>query len=347
MSRASARLLAGATALLTAACASTPPAPTTAVSTGPASEPARRAEPSPERFESDDFIVTFARAGDTPQSLAARFLGDTNKAWMIEDYAGGPSFSPGQQVVIPKRPWDPAGVDASGYQLVPILVYHNLGEQAKGRMVLAVSSFQEQMRYLKENGYRVVSLRDFVEFTRLGRQLPKKAVVLTFDDGYKAFRQYAYPVLKGMGFPATIFVYTDYVGAGRHALSWPELKQLEAEGFDVQAHSKTHGDLRRARGETEAQYARRMHAELEQPQEIFQRQLGRRSTTVAYPYGRWDEDLLRKVKEGGYVAGFTVRRQGNASFVRPLVANRSQIYSEMTLEEFIKNLNVFQPESLK
>ena len=83
------------------------------------------------------------------------------------------AFSPGQEVVIPRRPWNPAGVTPGGYQIVPILTYHNLGEQAKGRLVLAAASFREQMRYLKTNGYRVVSLGDFVEFTRLDRQLPQ------------------------------------------------------------------------------------------------------------------------------------------------------------------------------
>src|SRR6185312_10355483 len=102
----------------------------------------------------------------------------------------------------------------------------------------------------------VISLREFVEFTRLGRQLPQRSVVLTFDDGYRSFRQYAYPVLKELGFPGTLFVYTDYVGAGRNALSWQELRELAAEGFDVQAHSKTHGDLRRQSGEAEDAYDR-------------------------------------------------------------------------------------------
>ena len=75
--------------------------------------------------------------------------------------------------------------------------------------------------------------------------MPKKTVVLTFDDGYRSFRDFAYPVLKELRFTATLFVYTDYVGAGRNALSWDDLKALAAEGFDVQAHSKSHGDLRR------------------------------------------------------------------------------------------------------
>jgi peptidoglycan/xylan/chitin deacetylase (PgdA/CDA1 family) len=266
---------------------------------------------------------------------------------MIEDYTGMRAFAPGQEVVIPRKPWNLSGVTPGGYQIVPILTYHNLAEQAKGRLVLAASSFREQMRYLKTNGYRVVSLADFIEFIRLNRQLPQRAVVLTFDDGYRAFKDYAYPVLKELGFTATLFVYTDWVGAGRGALSWSDLRELSADGFDVEAHTKTHADLRRATGETEAQYARRMQAELEKPQELFSKNLGHRSQILAYPYGRWEEGLLPKVKEHGYIAAFSVRRQGNASFVRPLTGHRSQIYSEMTLDDFVRNLNVFQEENLR
>jgi peptidoglycan/xylan/chitin deacetylase (PgdA/CDA1 family) len=301
----------------------------------------------PEAFESDDFVVTWAQPGDTTESLARRHLGDGRRAWMIEDYAGVRDLLPGQEVIIPKRPWNASGVEASGYQLVPVLVYHNLAERGRGRMVLAASSFEQQMRYLKENGYRVVSLTDLVEWMQLGRQLPRRAVALTFDDGYRAFKQHAYPVLRELGFTATLFVYTDYVGAGRNAMSWEDLRQLAAEGFDVQAHSKTHGDLKRAPGEGDAQHARRLHQELAEPQEIFQRHLGRRSAILAYPYGSWDEDVLARAREAGYLAAFSVRRQGNAAFVRPLAAHRSQIYSDMSIEDFVRNLNVFQEEPLR
>ncbi|HEX7784669.1 MAG TPA: polysaccharide deacetylase family protein [Methylomirabilota bacterium] len=336
-----------AAALLLSACASAPSsAPPAGTTSQPAPAPARPA-PRPAAYQSDDFIVTFAQPGDTPETLATRYLGGADRAWMIEDYTGLRAFAPGQEVVIPRRWWNLSGVTPGGYQIVPILTYHNLAERAKGRLVLAASSFREQMQYLKTNGYRVVSLADFIEFTRLGRQLPQRSVVLTFDDGYRAFKDHAYPVLKELGFTATLFIYTDWVGAGRGALSWKDLRELSAEGFDVQAHTKTHADLRRAAGETEVQYARRMQAELEQPQELFNKNLGRRSQVLAYPYGRWEEGLLPKVKEHGYIAAFSVRRQGNASFVRPLAAHRSQIYSEMTLDDFVRNLNVFQEEQLR
>jgi len=335
-------ILLGGVVLAAAACATTalpaPPAPAPAPAAGP---------PLPEVFESEDFFVVVPKLPETSASLAARYLGDAAKAWMIEDYVDANTFPPGQAVVIPRRPWNPAGVTTAGYRLVPVLVYHNLDRQPKGRLVLSAASFEQQMRYLKAEGYRPIALGDFLEFSRLGRQLPKKSVVLTFDDGYKSFKLYAYPVLKELGFPATLFVYTDYVGAGRHALSWQELKELEAEGFDVQAHSKTHNDLRRASGETAAQFDRRMQAELAVPREMFKRQLGQVPEMLAYPYGRWDTDVLKHVKATGYAAAFTVRRQANPSFVPPLTIHRSQIYADMTLEEFAKNLTLFQEEDLR
>jgi peptidoglycan/xylan/chitin deacetylase (PgdA/CDA1 family) len=309
--------------------------------------PATPASGLPEAFESEDFVVAFPRPGDTPETLAARYLGDRASAWMIEDFNRDAAVSPPSPVVIPKHPWNLSGVEPGGYQLVPVLVYHNMATQARGRLVIPVKSFDQQMRYLKEQGYRVVSLRQLYEFVSLRRQLPRKAVVLTFDDGYRSFYQYAYPILKELGFTATLFIYTDYVGAGRNALTWDELRFMTSEGFDVQAHSKTHSDLRRRSGEPEVEYQRRMQAELGEPQALFERHLGRRAEILAYPYGYQDEDLIQKVREFGYVGAFTVRREGNPVFVYPLRAYRSQIYAEMTLEEFAKSLTTFSAEPIR
>jgi peptidoglycan/xylan/chitin deacetylase (PgdA/CDA1 family) len=311
-------------------CASAPPGPRPA-----------------EVFESQDFVVVIPKGPETSATLAARYLGDAGKAWMIEDYTGARNFAPGQQAVIPRKPWNASGVTAQGYRLVPILVYHNLGAQASGRLVQSAATFEQQMRYLKTEGYRALTLAEFLEFTRLNRQVPRKSVVLSFDDGYKSFKQYAYPVLKQLGFAATLFVYTDYVGAGRNALSWQELKDLQAEGFEIQAHSKTHSDLRRAPGETQSQFDQRMQAELALPRDVFRRRLGQTPDAIAYPYGRWDADVLKEVKAAGYVAAFTVRRQANPAFVSPLVIHRSQIYADMTLDEFAKNLTIFHEEDLR
>ena len=328
------------------------PAPPPPVPLPPAPKPPPpKVEVLPEAFESADFIVTVAKSGDTSESLATRYLGSPAKAWMIEEYAGVRSFQPGDEVVIPKLEWNPPGVYASGYQLVPVLVYHNIGAQRKGRLLIAASTFEEQMRYLKAEGYRAIRLQDFLAYLLQTRQLPKKSVLITFDDGHKGFLQYAHPLLKELGFPAVLFIQSDQIAQrpSANVLSWSELRELMKENVEVQAHSKTHGNLRRAPGESELAYSRRMQAELESPLALLRAQLPQLAPapdTIAYPYGEWDEDLLRYVKQYGYRAGFTVQRDANAAFVPLHKVNRTQVLADWTLEHFKKNLDIFQQEPI-
>ena len=326
------------------------PAPAVATRPGPTPAPSRPApgpmEPLPDSFESDSFVVVLAKAGETADGLARRYLGDPAKAWLIEDYNGTATFTPGREVVIPKRPWNPAGVEPRGYQLVPILCYHNLGPQTRGRLLMAASAFEEQMRYLKREGYHVITLKQFLEYTALRQQLPRKTVVLTFDDGWKSFKEFAYPLLKELGFPATLFIYTDFIGA-RIALSWPEIKELAQEGYDIQAHSKSHDDMRKKPTESEEDYNRRMQAELVQPLSVFQQRVGAQPKILAYPYGSHDEGVVKRVREAGYIAALDVRRQGNPSFTPTLTIHRAQVYSEMSLDDFIRNLTVFSEEAIR
>jgi peptidoglycan/xylan/chitin deacetylase (PgdA/CDA1 family) len=291
-------------------------------------------------------VVVLAKAGDTAESLSRRYLGDATKAWMVEDYNGTAAFTQGREVVIPKRPWNPSGVEPRGYQLVPILCYHNLGPQTRGRLLMSASAFEEQMRYLKREGYHVITIKEFLEFSALRQQLPRKTVILTFDDGWRSFKEYAYPILKELEYPATLFIYTDFVGA-RIALSWAELKELAQEGFDIQAHSKTHDDMRRKSTESDEEYRRRMQLELVQPLALFQQRIGQLPRILAYPYGSHDEDVVKRVREAGYVAALDVRRQGNPSFTPALTIHRAQIYSEMSLEDFVRNLTVFSEEAIR
>jgi peptidoglycan/xylan/chitin deacetylase (PgdA/CDA1 family)/nucleoid-associated protein YgaU len=349
MSAARRTVLVAAVLLAAAGCSTTRSAQTPAERAEPTS-PAVRQPGSAAResdvFESKDFIVTMARAGDTPETLAARHLGDPKKKWMIEDYTGTRTLFAGQEVLIPKHEWNPVGVFPWGYQLVPVLVYHNLAAQDKGRLTLAARSFDAQIRQLHAEGFQALRLADFLAFTTGRRQLPRKSVLLTFDDGYKSFVQYARPILKDYGYGATLFVYSDFLGGGS-ALSWQDLRTLTEQGFDVQAHSKSHGNLRRAEGESEAAYAKRIEAELAFPHTLFTKHLGRPGTVLAYPFGEMDDELLPYVAKFGYSAAFTVRRQSNPAFVSPLRISRAQIYSEMTPKDFTKNLIVFQDEEVK
>src|SRR5215467_3547406 len=338
--------------LVFAGCsAASRPTPTAESGGPPSPPPAPASQALPEALESSDLVVTVAKPGDSPETLAARYLGSSDKAWMIEEYGGAPSFVAGNEVVIPRREWNPPSVHPSGYQLVPVLVYHNIGAQRKGRLLIAASTFEEQMRYLKAEGYHAIRLEDFLAHLSQKRQLPKKSVLITFDDGHKGFLQYAQPVLKELGFPVVLFIQSDQIAQNPNAttLSWSELRELPKGNVDIQAHSKTHGDLRRASRESESSYARRMRVELGTPLTLLREQLpelAKAPETIAYPYGEWDESLLGYVKQYGYVAGFTLRGEANAAFVPLLKVSRSVVFSDWKLEDFKKSLNTFRQEPI-
>jgi hypothetical protein len=68
---------------------------------------------------------------------------------------------------------------------------------------------------------------------------------------------------------------------------------------------------------------------------------------LAYPYGSHDDEVVKRVRDAGYVAALDVRRQGNPSFTPPLTIHRAQIYSEMSMEDFVRNLTVFSEETIR
>lgn len=262
---------------------------------------------------------------------------------MVEEYNNSSGrFQVGQEVALPRNEWNPVGVTPCGYQLVPVLVYHNIGPRASSRYTLAEGNFLEQMRYLKANGFRVVSLSEFLEFTRGKRQLPRRSVLLTFDDGYRSFRQYASPILTELRYPATLFVQTDAIGAPNR-LSWSDLRELITAGYEVQAHSKTHSILSQADGESDTQYAKRMELELGWPRKLFRQHLARSVDTLAYPNGAADDSLTRYVKLHGYQVAFTVDGKSVPSFGSLVRINRSEVYSGWSIEDFRRALTVFQP----
>jgi len=317
-----------------------PPAP-------PAAAPVTPAAPGGVLGRSDEYVIVAAARGDTLRSLAARYLGDPGRAWVIADFNGFDRVSPGQEVVIPLRSQDPTGVRTDGYQTVPILCYHRFGDE-QAKMVVSEASFAAQMDYLAEHGYRVIPLTSLVDFLQGKRALPERAVVLTADDGYKSTYQIAFPILKKHGFPATIFVYTDFVNA-RAGLTWPEMKEMVDSGLiSIQSHSKAHSNLALPTAdEDDAAYRERIDREVSVPTELIHKRLGVPLLTFAYPYGDANEQVIERVQEAGYRLAATVQAGGNPAFAYPFMLRRSMVYGDDDLTTFRRKLDVFHPVDLK
>jgi peptidoglycan/xylan/chitin deacetylase (PgdA/CDA1 family) len=323
---------------LLAGCAGVPSHPS-----GP--PPASRAEP--EVKWGKEYVIHIAGPGDTWASLAGTYLKDKKQGALIADFNKTENMEPGQQIVIPLVHPNPIGVTTRGYQNVMILCYHRFGP-AKAKMVVTPEDFDKQMAYLKKNDYRVIPLTRIHAFLKGERALPQRAVVITIDDGYRSSYDIAYPILKKYGFPATLFVYSDFIGV-RDGLGWGQIKNMIGSGLvDVQPHSKSHLSLtRRLLDESEEAYRRRVDEEIRLPGQRIKQVLGVPLHTFAYPYGDSDEYLISQLRDFGYLAGVTVKAGSNPAFANPFTLRRTMIYGDRDMPAFIKSLQVFTEVNLQ
>ncbi|HNT39947.1 MAG TPA: polysaccharide deacetylase family protein [Rubrivivax sp.] len=325
-----------------------PPAPGTAPQ--PAlTQPAATGAAAPEALgqvlaRSAELLVYQPAAGDSLRGIAQRFLGSADESWQIAEANGLDRPQEDEPLLVPLVALNPLGVHADRLQLVPVLCYHRLGRTAS-RMSVPPASFEAQMAWLVHNGYRVVRLSDLGEFLAGRKALPPRSVVLTFDDGYASFHRFAFPVLKKYGLPATLFVYTDFIGAG-DAVSWAQLRELSASGLvDVQSHTKSHRNLvERLAGESEARYRLNLDAEMSLSRELLQRRLpGLEVRHLAYPFGDADAVVTESARRNGYVLAATVVPGGNAFFAAPMMLRRTMIFGDTSLEDFKARLQVERP----
>lgn len=292
--------------------------------------------------KNERFVIYLPKRGETLGSLALRFLGSEERDWEIAEFNGTRRPEPGQPLVIPLQPANPMGVSADGYQTVPVLAYHRFGKK-DGRMVVTPEAFAAQLDYLASNDYRVVRLSDLTEFLAGKRPLPKRAVVITMDDGYASMYEYAFPLLKKHGFPATVFVYTDFVGS-KDALSWEQMQEMKASGLiDIQSHSKTHANLSyRLAGETDAAYRERLKMEVRTPLQILQQKLAAAPVSFAYPFGDTNQQVMDQLAKADYKLAVTVDPGGNPFYAYPLMLKRSMIFGDQDLDAFIAKLQVYR-----
>ena len=338
-------------ALLLAACGHAPPSP------GPASakEPQPAVLPKADGEvlgQSSRFVIYEPKAGDSLQSIAARFLGDPQRDWVIGDFNGVAKPVPGRPLVVPLKTLNPLGVYADQIQAVPILCYHRFGPTGAkastglGKMTVSAANFAAQLDWLARNDFHVIRLSQLLNYLEGREALPKRTVVITIDDGYESVHRYAFPLLKKYGFPATVFMYTDFIGA-RDALSWTQLEELTASGLvDIQAHSKTHRNLiERTAGESDERYRQNLEAEVRVPRELLERRLSAPVQQYAFPFGDANEAVLDALTRNHYKLAVTVNPGGNPFYAQPLMLKRTMIYGDHDLAAFQAKLQISRPIS--
>jgi len=299
------------------------------VTTGTKEKATSSAEPGTretEVFRSSRYVVCLLEKSSSAETLAEQYLGGRERAWVIEEANGADAFEENDTVVIPVREENPGGLEKDGYQVVPILCYHRFAVECKDELCVPAGEFDRQMAFLAEEGYHVITLNDLHEFLHYRSGLPEKAVVITIDDGYRSTYEIAYPILRKYGFTAAVFVYTDFIDAGSKALSWEQIREMKANGFDVGSHTVSHCDLTKPLKEEDDQaYRKRVRDELLKSKQILDEKLAQDTFALAFPYGNMTPGLLQLCQSLGYRLGFTVRPGNNPFFADPLALKRDQV----------------------
>lgn len=204
---------------------------------------------------------------------------------------------------------------------VPILMYHILGAPPAGSpypdLFLAPADFKAQMAYLRSHGFEAVTLQQVWDnWHRHKGTLPRKPVVISFDDGEYSQVRVAEPILRSYHWPAVLNLIVDHYSDKPVAIGAGAVRRLISEGWEIDSHTVHHlklTTLSAAQLKLEVTQSRKdLQAEFKVPVNFF-----------CYPAGFYDAQVIAAVKSAGYLAATTTKpglaASGTAAFELPRV----------------------------
>jgi peptidoglycan/xylan/chitin deacetylase (PgdA/CDA1 family)/Tfp pilus assembly protein PilF len=222
------------------------------------------------------------------------------------------------------------------YAKIPILMYHEISDK-DNEWCVTFSEFEKQMQFLKDNGYRTISLSELKKGIDENKDCAEKFVVITFDDARKGVYDFAYPLLKKFNFTATISVVPDWIDGKNISpeefyslfMSWDELKELSKNGFEIASHSLSHQNLTKLNDED-------LVKELSGAKKILKEKLGKEIEHFCYPFGIYNQVVLEKINKE-YQTAVTTRKGFSK---KEFQYSRQWVLNNTSFEEFQKLLVV-------
>lgn len=189
----------------------------------------------------------------------------------------------------------------------PVLMYHYISElpedadDIRTELTVRPEQFDQHLRYLAESGYESITSQELLHALQFGAILPERPVILTFDDGHLDHYVHALPILQRHGFSGTFFIITQFADESRpEHLTWAQIQALAQAGMSIESHTKTHADLRNRSYDF-------LVYELLGSIESIQAHINARVSSLAYPIGRYDENVLHIVRNTPIQIAFTTR----------------------------------------
>jgi len=196
-------------------------------------------------------------------------------------------------------------------------MYHSISNDNESnvhpyyRINTSPDAFAKHIKFLHENNYSLISLRDVKETLAQTNNSPDRHVVITFDDGYRDFYTEAFPVLQNYGYTATVFLPTGFINnknnlKGKSHLNWNEILELSNNGISFGSHTVNHPQLKLLKKED-------IEFELRQSKKVIQDNLQKQVESFSYPFAFPEEDkeftkhLKEILKKYGYKQGVSTR----------------------------------------
>lgn len=195
---------------------------------------------------------------------------------------------------------------------VPILLYHRFGPTVADGMTITTPVFESHMKYLHDNGYKVIPLRQLIDHYRGKAPAPgPKSVVIVEDDAHKSVYSDMLPIIRKYRYPVTIFTYPSAISNAKYAMTWDQLRDLKKTGlFDIQSHTYWHPNFKRERRKLTPQALESLvTTQLKKSRGRLEKELGGQVDLLAWPFGIYDDYLLKKAAEAGYISTFTIERR--------------------------------------
>lgn len=192
---------------------------------------------------------------------------------------------------------------------VPILLYHRFGPTVADGMTIKTSVFEDHLRYLRDNGYKVIPLRQLIAwYQKKGPAPAPKSVVIVEDDAHKSVYSDMYPLAKKYNIPVTVFVYPSAISNAKYAMTWDQIREIKKSGlFDFQSHTFWHPNFKHDRKKmSPAEFEKSVDTQLKKSRARIEKEVGGTVDLLAWPFGIYDDYLLKKAAQAGYVATFTI-----------------------------------------
>ncbi len=180
-----------------------------------------------------------------------------------------------------------------------MLCYHNFTRGPADKFTIPVDTFERQLRFLLKQGYRFLTVSQWIQACQAGEPPKGLTAVVTIDDGHAAVYTLAAPVLERLGIPATLYLTVAWVGIQKHLLR-EQIQDLESRGWEIGSHSLTHPWL-------DSETEEKQQEEVEASRQALAEKAGCAiPTTFAYPFGGYNATTAKITRDAGYAAAVTV-----------------------------------------